>query len=191
MPENAFLVYSSHLGVEGELKHFIERQYFVFVWMSLFQKKKDTLLIIKESARSRAFLAHVPYAPTCLRAFVPQVTMRLRASCLKLLRAYVPAYLKLLSVYVPTCLKLLRVYVPYVLMCLYIFFVPTCLRALSDFVPACAYCSCAYVPTATQKIYWGSLLVLLFFLWIIWPFIQFKTPKQTPDSETSYPSPIL
>ena len=119
--------------------------------------------------------------------------MCLRSSCLKLLLAYVPAYLKLLSVYVPTCVKLLRVYVPYVLMCIYIFFVPTCLCALSDFVPACAHCSCAYVPTATQKIYWGSLLylVLLFFLWIIWHFIPFKTPKQTPDSEISYPNPIL
>ena len=32
---------------------------------------------------------------------------------------------------------------------------------------------------------------ITFFLWIIWPFIPFKTPKQTPASKTVYPYPIL
>ena len=40
LAENAFLVYTSHVGLGGELKHFIERQYLVFVWMYSFQKKR-------------------------------------------------------------------------------------------------------------------------------------------------------
>ena len=84
---------------------------------------------------------------------------------------FVPTYLTCIRTYVPLCLKLLRTYVPtcphfssaYVLTCLYIFFMY--LRALNCFVATCAQFSCACVPTATHKIYWGSLLylVLLFF----------------------------
>ena len=40
LAENAILVYTSHVGLGGELKHFIERQYLVFVWMYSFQKKR-------------------------------------------------------------------------------------------------------------------------------------------------------
>ena len=40
LAENAFLVYTSHVGLGGELKHFIERQYLVCVWMYSFQKKR-------------------------------------------------------------------------------------------------------------------------------------------------------
>ena len=152
----------------------------------------------------RALCAYAPYVPACLRGWNYYVL-----TCPKLLRAYVPtclrAYvstrLKLLRAYVPTSLKLLRAYVPtyphfsrvYVLKCVYIFFMPTCLCALNYFVPMCAHFSRAYVPTTTHKIYWGSLLylVLLFFFWIIWPFIPFKTPKQTPAFKTAYLSPNL
>ena len=77
-----------------------------------------------------------------------------------------------LSYYVPTCL---RAYVPahphfsraYMLTCVYIFFMPTCLCALNYFVPTCTHFYIfTYVPTTTQKIYWGSFLCLvsLFFL---------------------------
>ena len=44
LAENAFLVYTSHVGLGGELKHFIERQYLVFVWMYSFQKKRGIYL---------------------------------------------------------------------------------------------------------------------------------------------------
>ena len=44
---NAFLFYSSHLGVEGEFKDFIDRQYLVFVWMYSFQKKKEAYIYVK------------------------------------------------------------------------------------------------------------------------------------------------
>ena len=40
LAENALLVYTSHVGVGGELKHFIVRQYLVFVYMYSFQKKE-------------------------------------------------------------------------------------------------------------------------------------------------------
>ena len=125
------------------------------------------------------------YVPTCLRAYVPYVPMRLTClraivlqitRCLRAFRTYVPyvpTCLRALNYYVPTCLKLLRAYMfeylhfsrAYVLTCVYIFFMPTCLCALNYFVPTCAHFSRAYVPTITHKIYWGSLLylVLLFF----------------------------
>ena len=48
LAENASLIYSSQLGVEGELKSFIERQYLVLVWVYTFQKKKDACVYGKE-----------------------------------------------------------------------------------------------------------------------------------------------
>ena len=46
--ENSSLVYGSLLGVEGEFKHFTERQYFVLVWIYTFQKKKEAYVYGKE-----------------------------------------------------------------------------------------------------------------------------------------------
>ena len=114
----------------------------------------------------RAYVPYVPMRLTCLRAFVPQIP-----TCLRALNYYVPAYLRALNYYVPTYL---RAYVPkypdfsraYVLTCVYILFMPTCLCALNYFVPSYAYFSRAYVPTTTHKVYWGSflyLVVLLFY----------------------------
>ena len=41
LAENAFLVYSSYLGVEGEFKRLIDRQYLVLGWIYIFQKKEE------------------------------------------------------------------------------------------------------------------------------------------------------
>ena len=116
-------------------------------------------------------------------------------TCLCTLRAYVPTCLKLLGAYVPTCPYFLPAYVPSFFTCLYIFLMPPCLHAINYFVSTYAHFSRAYVEIS-HKIYWGSLLHLLYsciavFLWIIWPFIPLKTPKQTPVSKTVYHNPIL
>ena len=65
-------------------------------------------------------------------------------------------------------------------------YIHTYFCALNYFVPMCAHFSCAYVPTTTHKI--PRIFV---FLRIIWSFIPFKTPKQTPAYKTAYPNPIL
>ena len=83
---------------------------------------------------------------------------------------FVPTWLHALHAsraYVPSSVKLLRAYVRS-------FF--TCLRAYNH----------------SQKILrLTSILRIAVLLWIIWPFIPFKTPKQAPASKTAYPSPIL
>ena len=92
-----------------------------------------------------------------------------------------------------TCLRALNYYMPtfphfsrvYVLTCLHIFFVPMCLCALNYFVPTSAlFYVFAYLKPLTKY----SITV---FLRIIWPFIPFNTPKQTPASKTAYFNPTL
>ena len=147
---------------------------------------------------------------SCLHAFVPQITTCLRVTCLKLPRPYVLTCLKLLRVYVPMYLKLLRAYVP---MCpyfsrgsvpsfftclgayvrLYIFFhayVPSCLKLFCVYKRSFLTCLRSY--NHCQNILrLTSIRCIAVFLWIIWPFIPFKTPKQTPASKTAYLNPIL
>ena len=129
------------------------------------------------------------------------------STCLKLLRAYVRTCFKLLRAYVPMCLKLIRAYVPlfFTYLRAFIFHVPTCLRAF-------VYIFYVYVPSCRKLFhaYLGSFLTCLraynhsqnilrltcipciaVFLWIFWPFILFKIPKQTPASKTAYLNSIL
>ena len=81
------------------------------------------------------------------------------------LRAYVYIYIYIFHAYVPSCLKLFCATA-------LIFHVLPCLQPLTKYIEAHFY-TCIAV-----------------FLWIIWPFIPFKTPKQTPASKTAYLNPI-
>ena len=118
----------------------------------------------------RAF-AYVPYVPvrlTCLRVFVPQITTCLRAFLPQIvtsLRAYVPIYI--FHANTSSCLKLFCT-------CVRSFF--TCLRAYNH---------------AQNILSFTSIPCIAVFFLIIWPFIPFKTPKQTPAGKTAYPNPIL
>ena len=109
----------------------------------------DSLLQAIFALFNWSLLNHVPFVPTRLRAYVPEITTCL--TCLRALNYNVPTRLRTLIFHVPTCLHC------------YIYF--SCLRALNYFVPTCSHSSRAYVPTTTHKIYWGSFLyfVLLFF----------------------------
>ena len=116
--------------------------------------------------------------------------------CLCALRAYMPSCFKLLSAYVPTCLKLLCAYVSTYLRAnvrLYIFFhayVPSCLKLFRVYVHSFSTCLHAY--NHSQNILSiTSIPCIAVFLWIIWSFIPYKTPKQTPASKTAYLNPIL
>ena len=117
---------------------------------------------------------------------------------LRAIRAYVPTCL--------TCLCALRAYVPLFFTCLraFIFHVPTCLRTYiyisHAYVPSCLILFCAYVRSfftclraynhSQNILRLTSLPYTAVFLWIVWPFIPFKTPKQTPASKTAYLNPI-
>ena len=60
LAENSSLVFGSLLGVEGEFKHFTERQYFVLVWIYAFQKKKEAYVYGKEhTAYNEKLKCHV------------------------------------------------------------------------------------------------------------------------------------
>ena len=131
---NAFLFYSSHLGVEGEFKHFLDRQYLVFCLDVLISEKKEVYIYVK---------GHLTYNQN-----VCQIT---RLSYPHALRTYVPTYLTRLCVssyYVPACLRLLNYCVSTYLRGLS-YYMSTCLRALTFHVPTCLcadiYFSCLRV----------------------------------------------
>ena len=167
---NAFLFYSSHLGVEAFYRQAIP----CFCLDVLSSEKKEVYIYVKGHLTYNQSVCQITRLlyPHALRTYVPS-----HLTCLRLSSYYVPTCLRLLNYYVSTCLRALSYYmstcVPtcphfsraYRLMCRNIFFVPTCLRALNYFVPTCRHCARAYVPTTTQKIYRDSLLylVLLFF----------------------------
>ena len=125
---------------------------------------------------------------SCLRALRSYLLTCL--TCLCASRAYVSSCLKLLRAFVPSCLKLLRPYVP---TCLYIFFMPTRLRALNYFCTCVrSFFTCLRAYNHAQNILsFTSIPCIAVFFLIIWPFIPFKTPKQTPAGKTAYPNPIL
>ena len=138
----------------------------------------------------RALCAYAPYVPTCLRASNYYVPM-----CLRALNYYVPTCLRALNYYVPTCLrayaptwlKLLRAYVPTRQRTfIYIFhaYVPSCLKLFRVYVHS--FSTCLNASNHSQNILSiTSIPCIAVFLWIIWSFIPYKTPKQTPASKTS------
>ena len=157
-----------------------------------------------EFAKLCGFRAYVPYVPTCLRAlraYAPHVPTCLRAS-----NYYVPSCLLASNCYVPTCL---RVFVPQITTCLRTF-LPQIVTSLRAYVPiyifhantsSCLklFCTCvrsfftclrAYNHAQNILSFTSIPCIAVFFL-IIWPFIPFKTPKQTPAGKTAYPNPIL
>ena len=89
-----------------------------------------------EFAKLRFFRAHLSYVSTCftcLRAFVPEITL-----CLHALNYYLPsAYVLSFFTWQPAYMY---------------FFVPTCLRALNYFLPTCAHFTTSYVYTTTQDL---------------------------------------
>ena len=134
-----------------------------------------------ESLNKNVLQCHLYYHMSLLN-YVPYVPTWLRAS--RAYAPYVPTCLRALILHVPTCLHFSRAYV---LKCLYIFFMPTCLRAYarSFFTCLCAYNHSQNILRLT------SISYIAVFLWINWPLIPFKIPKQTPAPETAYPKPIL
>ena len=133
----------------------------------------------------RALRAYVPTYLTCLcalRAYVP--------SCFKSLGAYVP--------FVPTCLTCLRVCVPSFFTCLraymriYIFhaYVPLCLKLFRTYLRS-FFTSLGSYNHSQNILRFIFISCIAAFSRIIWRFIPFKTPKQTPASKTAYPNPIL
>ena len=137
-----------------------------------------------------ALSAYALYVPTCLRASNYYMT-----TCLKLLCAYetmcpyfsrasVPSFFTCLraymSVYIFLQIYIYDIYFTY--MPVYIFI--SCLRALIFHVLTCLQPLTKYIVAHFYTLYCCFSLD-------IWPFIPFKTPKQTPASKTAYPNPIL
>ena len=109
-------------------------------------------------------LNYLPFVPTCL-------------TCLRFS-----------SYYVPTCLKLLRTYVPSfsrAFMCLRDNIYSSCLKLFRAYVRS--FFNCLRACNQSQSILrLTSITLIVAFLWIIWSFVPFKTPKQTPSSKTAY-----
>ena len=129
---------------------------------------------------------------------MPDLPMRL--TCLRASNYYAPTCLRALNYYVPTCPYFSRVYVrsfftcllAYVRIYIYIFhaYVPLCLKLFRAYARSFFTCLRAY--NHSQNILRFTFIpCIAAFLWIIWPFIPFKTPKQTPASKTAYLNPIL
>ena len=137
-----------------------------------------------------ALSAYALYVPTCLRASNYYMT-----TCLKLLCAYetmcpyfsrasVPSFFTCLraymSVYIFLQIYIYDIYFTY--MPVYIFI--SCLRALIFHVLRSLQPLTKYIVAHFYTLYCCFSLD-------IWPFIPFKTPKQTPASKTVYPKSIL
>ena len=133
----------------------------------------------QDFAKLRALRAYAPYVPTCLRAsnyYVPTCLCALNYYVLTCLRAYVPSFFTCLRAY-------MRIYIFHA-------YVPLYLKLFRTYVPSFFKCLRAY--NHSQNILrFTSIPCIAVFLWIIWPFIPFKTPKETPASKTAYPNPIL
>ena len=120
----------------------------------------------------------MPCVPTCL-------------TCLRVSNYCVPMYLHALNYYVSMCLRALifqvptclRAYVP-----IYIFraYMSSCLKLFRAYVRS--FFMCLRVDKHSQNILRVAAIPrIAVFLWIIWPFIPLKTPKQTLTSKIAYP----
>ena len=127
-----------------------------------------------------SLLNFVPFVSTCLTYLhASRASNYYVLTCLGALNYYVAMCLRALIYYVPTWL---RVYVSsfftclYILACQYKFFTVIYLRALNHFLPTRTHfftCLPAFNHPFT------SAPCIVVFLWIMWPFIPFKTPKQS------------